>query len=115
MRKFLFWMMLLCTCSFAFAQNLQVTQNSYNKVAISFAADSLQVEEVSLPQGVFSMVSMNGYDRSNNPGAPQLPQLVKLLQVPVCDSVVATVVNAVYKEYDAASYGFLGVISFCIP
>jgi len=105
MKRIVFWMLLLCTCPFVFAQNLLVTQNTYNKVAISFAADSLQVEEVSLPQGVFSMVSMNGYARSNNPGAPQLPQLAKLIQVPVCDSVVVTVVNALYKEYDAAILG----------
>jgi hypothetical protein len=105
MKRIVFWMLLLCTCPFVFAQNLLVTQNTYNKVAISFTADSLQVEEVSLPQGVFSMVSMNGYARSNNPGAPQLPQLAKLLQVPVCDSIVVTVVNALYKEYDAAILG----------
>ena len=87
------------------AQNLQVTKNTYDKVAITFTTDSLYVENVSVPEGVFSTITMQGYDVSNNPGAPQLPLLTKLLQIPVCDSVVVNIVNAEYKEYDVSDFG----------
>ncbi|MBP5649908.1 MAG: choice-of-anchor J domain-containing protein, partial [Bacteroidales bacterium] len=80
-------------------------QNTYDKVAISFAADSLLVEDVSVPEGTFARISMNGYGFSYNPGAPQLPQLTKLMQIPVCDSVVAAVVDADFEEYDAVNLG----------
>ena len=82
-----------------------MTQNSYDKVAISFTSDSLRVEEIAVSEGIFSRVTMIGYDLSNNPGAPQLPQLTKLLQIPVCDSVIVTVINAEYTEYAAADLG----------
>ena len=105
MKKLLFWILLLSSWPFIFAQNLHVSQNTYEKVAITFSSDTLLVEEVSVPEGQFSMVTMQGYDLSNNPGAPQLPLLAKLLQIPVCDSVVVTIVNAEYKEYDASEFG----------
>ncbi|MBP5663849.1 MAG: fibronectin type III domain-containing protein, partial [Bacteroidales bacterium] len=105
MRKILLGILLFCSCSFVFAQNLKVKQNTYDKVSISFAADSILVEDVSVSEGTFAKISMDGYGFSYNPGAPQLPQLTKLLQIPVCDSVVATVVNVDFEEYDAADLG----------
>ncbi|MBP5563692.1 MAG: choice-of-anchor J domain-containing protein, partial [Bacteroidales bacterium] len=105
MKKLYIVALLLCICSFLTAQPLQVTQNSFEKVEILFTTDSLYVEDVSVPEGNFSLVSMQGYDVSNNPGAPQLPLLAKLLQIPVCDSVVVTIVNAEYMEYDASELG----------
>ena len=105
MKRLLLWALLFCACPVLFAQNVRVTQNSYKKVAISFASENLEVGEVKVSQGVFSLVNIEDYGKSNNPGAPQLPQLTKLLQVPVCDSVVVKVVDATYKEYDAASLG----------
>lgn len=110
MRNFLFWILLLCSCQFVLAQNLRITQNTFEKVAISFTSDSLQVENVTLSEGTFSLVTMKGYGISYNPGAPQLPQLTKLIQTPVCDSVIVTVVNANYTEYDAAELGILHMV-----
>ncbi|MBR4638467.1 MAG: hypothetical protein IKO81_07470, partial [Bacteroidales bacterium] len=105
MKKLFLWVVLLTFCPFVWAQNLQVTQNSYQKVAISFETGALSVEDISVPEGVFSMISLPGYAYSYNPGSPQLPQLTKLIQTPVCDSVVARVVAAEYTDYDAAALG----------
>ncbi|MCR4858803.1 MAG: fibronectin type III domain-containing protein [Bacteroidales bacterium] len=63
------------------------------------------MDELSRAEGDFSVISINGYIPSENPGAPQLPVLCKMLQTPVCDSVIATVINAQYTEYDAADLG----------
>ena len=38
MKKLFLWVVLLTFCPFVWAQNLQVTQNTYQKVAISFEA-----------------------------------------------------------------------------
>jgi hypothetical protein len=105
MRKILTIWLFLSLCPFLMAQNLNVTKNSYEQVAITFTTDSISVDNVSVPEGNFSIVSIQGYDISNNPGAPQLPLLAKFLQIPVCDSVVVTIVNAEYKEYDASDLG----------
>ena len=101
MKKLLLWMVFLAFCPFVWAQSFQITQNSYQKVSVSFTSGSLSAESVSFPEGDFSAISMPDYISSYVPGAPQLPQLCKLLQIPVCDSVVATVVDAQYQDYDA--------------
>ena len=105
MKKLMLWVMLLFACPLIFAQNLQVTENTFQKVAVSFTTEALTVENVTVPAGVFSKISMEGYGTSYNPGDPQLPQLTKMLQIPVCDSVIVTIVNAQYTEYDASALG----------
>ena len=95
----------VCLCPLLMAQNLQVTQNTHEKVGITFTTDSVSVENVSIPEGNFSLLSIQGYDVSNNPGEPQLPLLAKLLQIPVCDSVVVNIVDAKFTEYPAAELG----------
>ncbi|MBR4646743.1 MAG: T9SS type A sorting domain-containing protein [Bacteroidales bacterium] len=105
MKKFLLWMVFLTICPFVWAQSFQISQNSYQKVSVSFTPGTLSVENISVPEGDFTMISLPDYGSSYVPGAPQLPQLCKLLQTPVCDSVVATVVNAQYRDFDAAELG----------
>ena len=105
MRRFFLWVAFLAVCPLVWAQSFQITQNSYQKVSISFTTGALSVENVSVPEGEFSAISLPDYGSSYVPGAPQLPQFCKLLQVPVCESVVATVVNAQYRDYDAVELG----------
>ena len=105
MKKMLLWVALLGFCQFVLAQNIQITQNSYQEVAVSFETGELSVEDITLPEGTFSMISLPGYGSSYAPGTPEVPQLTKLMQIPVCDSVVVTVLNAQYTEYDANALG----------
>ena len=105
MKKLLLWLAFWAFCPFVWAQSFQISQNSYQKVSISFTTGALSVENVSVPEGDFSAIALPDYGSSYVPGAPQLPQFCKLLQVPVCDSVVATVVNAQYRDYDASELG----------
>ena len=105
MKKWLLWAAIVGLCQFVFAQNVQITQNSYQKVAISFETGALSVSDISLPEGDFTVISLPGYGNTYSPGMPQLPQLAKLLQIPVCDSVVATVTNVQYVDYDASELG----------
>lgn len=105
MKKLFFLMSILAVIGMSYAQTVDIRQNTYQKVSISFVPGELSVEEVTVPEGVFSLVSMPEYGDSYNPGAPQLPMLSKMLQIPVCEEVVATVTHAEYTEYDAAELG----------
>ena len=105
MKKCLLWLVAVAVCQFAVAQNIQINQNSYQKVSISFETGSLSVSDISVPEGDFSVISLPDYGFSYSPGTPQLPQLAKMLQIPVCESVVATVTNAQYTDYDASALG----------
>ena len=105
MRKFLFLFAVVSICVSAFAQNIQITQNTYQKVSVTFFPGSLTVDNVSLPEGDFSIVSMPDYGSSYQPGSPMLPVLTKMMQIPVCDSVMINIVDADYAEYDASELG----------
>ena len=73
MRKLLLWVAVMALCPFIWAQNLQITQNSYQRVAFSMENGALSVDALSLPEGDFSVLSLPGYGKSNNTGEPQLP------------------------------------------
>ena len=105
MRKFLFLFAVVSICVSAFAQNIQITQNTYQKVSVTFSPGSLTVDNVSLPEGDFSIVSMPDYGSSYQPGSPMLPVLTKMMQIPVCDSVMINIVDADFAEYDATELG----------
>lgn len=53
---------------------------------------------------------MEDYGLSTEVGKPQLPVMSKLLEIPVCDSVIATVTNAQYVEMDAAELGINNIL-----
>jgi hypothetical protein len=105
MKKLLFLLSVVAITGMSYAQTIDIRQNTYQKVSLSITPGTLSASEIVLPEGVFSVVSMREYVESYNPGAPQLPQLSRLLQIPVCDSVIATVTNSQYTEYDAAELG----------
>lgn len=105
MKKIIYLVLFLSICASLFAQSLYISENSYEKVSITFESGALSVNEISAGGMPFSQIFMQEYDVSNNPGAPQLPVLAKMLQIPVCDSVIATVVSAEYEEYEASSLG----------
>ena len=105
MKKLFFLLSVFAFMGMSYAQTVGILQNTYQKVVASFTPGNLSVEDITLPEGVFSVVSMPEYGFSYNPGAPQLPQFAKMLLIPVCDSVIATVTNAQYTEYDAAELG----------
>ncbi|MCR4858802.1 MAG: hypothetical protein K5890_11500, partial [Bacteroidales bacterium] len=105
MKRLILFLLILSVFPYVFGQNFRVRQNSFQGVSISFASDTLWVRETPGEGRAFSIISMKGYVPSNNPGDPQLPVFSKMLQIPVCDSVIATVTNAQYTEYDAADLG----------
>lgn len=105
MKKIIVLVTLLLTAYCSFAQHYTVRQNSYNQIDLSFKSDQIQCETVKTTDGFFTKISMDEYMPSNKVGYPELPVLSKLLEIPLCDSVVATVSNAVFEEFDAYGLG----------
>ena len=93
---------MLATC---FAQPCHITRNDYEQVNLSFTAPQITSSVVKTPQGFFTQISMDEFYPSVIVGQPQLPVMVQLLEIPVCDSVIATVKNAQYVEMDASELG----------
>ncbi len=96
---------LLLLLESANAQHFQITRNDYEQVNISFAASDVVAKNVKTTSGTFAALSMEDYELSSQVGKPQLPMMVKLLEIPVCDSVIAIVKNAQYVEVEASELG----------
>ena len=99
--------MMLAVISLANAQHYNVKHSDFNRVSISFKSDIIQVKDVKTSQGYFSQISMADYQNSNTVGCPQLPMMTHLIEIPLCDSVVATISNAQYDEFDASELGIM--------
>lgn len=99
--------MMLAIFTLANAQHYTVKHSDFNTVSISFKSDMIQVENVKTTHGYFSQIFMADYQNSTTVGCPQLPMMTKLIEIPLCDSVVATISNAQYDEFDASDLGII--------
>lgn len=105
MKRMFFLLAIICLAQMVFGQNYRLNQNTYQKVSVSFTTGELEVQDISIPEGDFTLVTLSDYGSSYVPGAPQLPQLARMLEIPVCDSVIVNVVNAEYVDYNASELG----------
>lgn len=105
MKKLFLLLAVIGLSQLVFGQNYRLNQNSYQKVSVSFMPGTLSVQDISIPEGEFTQISLSGYGSSYEPGAPQLPQFSRMLETPVCDSVIVHVVNAEYVDYPAGELG----------
>lgn len=87
------------------AQHYQITKNGYDQVNITFTTSDIETSLVKTTQGEFAQISMEDYFPSTEVGKPQLPIMVQLLQIPVCDSIIAVVKEGRYDEVDADLFG----------
>lgn len=84
------------------AQSYQVTENSYQHVRVSFETPTVQTEDVKVGQDFYTRLIVDDYIYSQEVGAPQLPVFSRLLEIPLCDSVLVSVVSSDYVDMDAS-------------
>ncbi|MCQ2283646.1 MAG: C25 family cysteine peptidase [Bacteroidales bacterium] len=106
MRKILTIMlvvMLMTQC--VFAQHYKVNHSDFTSVDLTFTSAPIQSKVISTDAGIYTKITMDDYLPSTKVGSPELPTMTRLIEVPLCDEVVATVVSSSYTEYDAAELG----------
>lgn len=86
-------------------QNYNLLENSKEKIRISFTTSTISTINVKTDQGFFSRIQMNDYQNSVEAGNPELPEMVKLIEIPICDQVNIQVIPGAYTDYQAASLG----------
>ncbi len=109
-KSFILFGMLLLFVFGTSAQHYTVKQNGYSQVEISFMPGKITPQTVKEADGAYTKITMEDYSLSTREGYPQLPVMSKLIEIPVCDSVVAQVVHSEYDEYDAAELGIAAPI-----
>jgi hypothetical protein len=96
---------LMLTLIGANAQSYQVVENSYQQVKISFETPAIQTQDVKVEQGFYTRLIMDDYIYSQEVGAPQLPVFSRLIEIPLCDSVLVSVTASDYVDMDASELG----------
>lgn len=69
--------------------NYRIIQNGYEKIQLSLTTDinSLGFSEIQTDRGLFTRLSIDGFYPSSSIGNPELPTLIKMLEVPLCDGI----------------------------
>lgn len=113
MKKITLFCILLISVLFLSAQNYTLRQNTISNLSIEFATPKLQGSVVEVGDARYTSLTMAGYDNSRKVGFPALPELTKLIEIPLCDEVNVHIVSADYEEYDAATLNVLYPVMPC--
>ena len=98
---------ILClTFGMAMAQsNYRVVENGFDRVVVHYTAGNISATDVTTDGGAFSRVTMDEYYLSTEVGRPQVPVMVNLLEIPLCDGVSYTIRSSRYSDFSAADLG----------
>jgi len=103
----LFALMIFISTSLHAQVNFNITENSYQKINISFTFGALKTVDVATDSGFFSRIYMDGCAGSSNIGEPELPVAVNTLEIPICEDYVLNVYGKEYEIVDASALGIL--------
>ena len=98
---------------FLSAQNYTLRQNTISNLSIEFSTPQLQSSVVKAGDTLYTFLTMDGYGNSTKVGFPSLPELTKLIEIPLCDEVNVHIMSADYEEYDAATLNVLYPVMPC--
>ena len=87
------------------AQNYRVVENSFDKVVVNFTAGNISTMDVTTDEGAFSRITMENYHLATEVGMPQVPVMVNMLEIPLCDGISYTIRSSRYSDYSAAELG----------
>lgn len=91
---------------FATAQNnYRILRNDYQKIKVSLTTSELQSTVVKTDAGHFSHLEMDGFFSSTEVGQPELPKMVKMVEIPICDDVIINVIPGDFTIYSAEELG----------
>ncbi len=84
---------------------LKIVQNTYSKLQLSSSFTQLTYRNVKTENGMFMELSVPEYGTSNRIGDPKLPELRKLIEIPVGATPVINIISYSVSEYKLSDYG----------
>ena len=82
--------------------NCRVVENSFDKVVVHFNAGNINTVDVVTDDGAFSRMTMDDYHLATEVGQPQVPVMVKMLEIPICDGISYVIRSSRYSDFTAA-------------
>ncbi len=87
------------------SNKLSLTENSTNRLLVSNSLSSFKTLLLKTDKGEFVELMADSYSKSNKVGAPQLPVLSKLIEIPIGSTPVVSVISYDVKEYKLSDFG----------
>ncbi|MDY5969204.1 MAG: C25 family cysteine peptidase [Bacteroidales bacterium] len=89
----------------AMAQTFAVKQSSYGGVTLQFAAPKFKPQTFQYGSDLYSVPSMEGFGLAGVLGTPALPEMVKLVELPLGGEASVDIVQALYDTLPAQALG----------
>lgn len=87
------------------AQGFLLHESSSRRVSVTFTPSLPEVQMLKGINGTYARLLMDGCTFSREVGRPELPVITKLVEAPLCDSVIVTVSGSRYRDYEASDIG----------
>ncbi|MBT3168887.1 MAG: hypothetical protein HN334_03370, partial [Candidatus Cloacimonetes bacterium] len=91
---------------------VEISENSYQKLAMEFNFEKINSFEVETSKGVFNELTIQGTYFTKEIGAPKLPQANELIEIPFGAEVYVQVSNYEVTEYKLSDFG---ITNFVMP
>lgn len=111
MKKTLFIIgLLMCLSIFTAnsqSHNYRLAQNDYEQIKLNYEFSISDVQNTIMKDGtdLYTRLSIAECTPGGEVGKPELPVMSKLIEIPLCDSIIVEVSNSQYVIHDAASLG----------
>ncbi|NVO02586.1 MAG: T9SS type A sorting domain-containing protein [Bacteroidetes bacterium] len=85
--------------------SVSITENTYNKLSLKTKLNDLSYLKVNTKNGLFAELGINEYSSSLTVGAPKLPVLKKLIEIPLGATIQVNVISFKVQEYNLEDLG----------
>lgn len=85
--------------------NFKLLVNSTEEIRVSYTTSNIETETVKTDLGYFTRVAMNGFHSSKDVGNPELPEMVQLMEIPICENIQMRIIPGNFVVYNASALG----------
>ncbi len=85
--------------------SMEVIESTYDNLIIQNTLADFEYFNVNTPLGMFTELFVSGYGIPEKQGAPKLPVLRKLIEIPLGATIQTNVISSAYEEYTLEELG----------
>ena len=96
---------LVLNCLAQSEKHITVTHSGYDKITLTLTAGEISATTVSTDKGLFSRINADGFLPYGDDGSPELPALVSMLEIPLCDGFNVSITHQEWQSFSAERLG----------
>lgn len=96
---------IIVNCLAQSVKHVEVTHSGYDKITLTLTAGEISATTVNTDKGLFSRIGCDGFLPYGNDGSPELPALVSMLEIPLCDGINVSITHQEWQSYAAERLG----------